>query len=136
MSDGPIWLFLKRRHLINEGDFSPRHMDNYDELSDEGSHASGKFHCTSAKLDTTKVCLYSESYLSMGFTRTGDSSCYFPLCLICGKRLINAAMAPAKLKRHLTKNHSHMTSKSADYLNDYWNLKTKRVKLLLVSHSQ
>jgi hypothetical protein len=77
MSDSPIWQFLKRRSVINVGDFSPRHMDNYEEVSDEESLASDKFHCTSATMNTTKVCLYSESYLSMGFTRTGDSSCSF-----------------------------------------------------------
>jgi hypothetical protein len=47
---------------------------------------------------------------------TDGSSCPIPLCLICGKRLTNGAMTPEKLKRHLTTNHSHMTSKSADYL--------------------
>jgi hypothetical protein len=118
----------KEEPRINEGDFSSRHMDNSDEDSDDESQASDKFHCTSATMDTTKVCLYNESYLSMSFTRAGDLSdlsCSLPLCLICGKLLISAAMAPAKLKQHLTTNHSHMTSKSADYLNGYWNLKTK-----------
>jgi hypothetical protein len=61
------------------------------------------------------VHLYNESYLSMGFTWTSDSSCPIPLCLTCGKQLTNAAMAPADLKRHLTTNYSHITSKSADY---------------------
>jgi hypothetical protein len=51
----------------------------------------------------------------MGFTWTGALGCPIPLYLICGKRLTNAAMAPAKLKRHLTTNHSHMPSRSADY---------------------
>jgi hypothetical protein len=44
----------------------------------------------------------------------GSSIFPHPLCL-CGKQLTNAAVAPAKLKWHLTTNHSHMTSKSADY---------------------
>jgi hypothetical protein len=46
---------------------------------------------------TEKVRLYNESYLSIGFTWTGDSSFPIPLYLICCKRLTNAAMAPAKL---------------------------------------
>jgi hypothetical protein len=71
-----------------------------------------------------KVRLHKESYLSMGFTWTGDTSCPIPLCLICSKRLTNARMAPAKLKRHLTNYKSQP--------HDYWNLKTNRVKLLLV----
>jgi hypothetical protein len=40
-------------------------------------------------------------------------------------------MAPGKLKRHLTTNHSHLTSKVIIILSGYWNLKTHRVKLLL-----
>jgi hypothetical protein len=51
----------------------------------------------------------------MGFTWNGDSGCPILLCLICSKRPTNAAVAPAKLKRHLTTNYNHMTSKSADY---------------------
>jgi hypothetical protein len=47
-----MWKFLKRRHTIEEGDFSPRHMDNTDELSDEYLEASDKFHCTSSTTDT------------------------------------------------------------------------------------
>lgn len=58
-----------------------------------------------------KVEPYNESYLSVGFTWTGDSSCPLPLCPVYGKRLTNAAKIPAKLKRQLTTNHSHMTSK-------------------------
>jgi hypothetical protein len=83
-------------------------MDNSDEVSDDESQASDKFQCISATMD-------NESYYSMDFAWTGGSSCHVPLHLICGKRLVNAAMAPAKLKRHLTTKHSHMTSKSADY---------------------
>jgi hypothetical protein len=77
MSDGPMWRFLKRR-VIKEGDFSPKHADNSDEVNDEESQASDKFHCTSATNDTQKVRLYNESYLSMCFTLTGDSSCPIP----------------------------------------------------------
>jgi hypothetical protein len=42
-----------------------------------------------------------------------------------GNDVTNAAMAPAKLKRNLTTGHSHMTSKSADYFEQLWNLKTE-----------
>jgi hypothetical protein len=66
-------------------------------------------------MNTEKVRLHKESDLSMGFTWTGDSSCFIPLCLVCGKRLTNAAMAPANLKRRLVTIHSHMSSKRADY---------------------
>ena len=64
---------------------------------------------------TQEVRLYDESYLSMGFTWTGDPSCPMPLRLVCGKQLPNAALAPAKLEGHFTTNHSHRKNKSADY---------------------
>jgi hypothetical protein len=35
-----MWQFLKRRCAIKEGDFSPRHMDNCDEVSDLEPQAS------------------------------------------------------------------------------------------------
>jgi hypothetical protein len=61
--------------MIEKRHFSTRHTDNSDEVSDEESQASDKFHCTSATTDKKKVRLYNGSYLSMGFTWTGDSSC-------------------------------------------------------------
>jgi hypothetical protein len=88
--------FLKRRHEIKEGDFSPRHTNNSDEVSDEESIGSDKFHYTNATTDTKKVCLYNESF--NGLYMDCDSRCPIPLGLICGKQLTNAAMAPAKLK--------------------------------------
>jgi hypothetical protein len=63
--------FLKRRH-----------MGNSDDITDEESQASDKFHCTSATTDTKKVHLCNESY---------SSSCPISLCLVCGKQLTNAA---------------------------------------------
>jgi hypothetical protein len=74
-------------------------------LVEEKSYASDKFDFTSATTDTKNARLYNETYLSIGFAWTGDSSCPVPLCLICGNRLTNAAMAPAKLKRHKSQPH-------------------------------
>jgi hypothetical protein len=45
---------LRRRRAIKDGDFSPRHMDNTDVVSDEESQASDKFHFTTATTDTKK----------------------------------------------------------------------------------
>jgi hypothetical protein len=36
--------------VIKDGDFSRKHMDNSDEVSDDESLASDKFHCTSATM--------------------------------------------------------------------------------------
>jgi hypothetical protein len=91
------------------------------------SQASDNFHCTSATTDTKKVRLYNESYLSIVFTWTDDSRCSIPLCLICGERPTNAALAPAKLQRHLTTNNSHMTSKS-DYFKRLLESQNKKSK--------
>jgi hypothetical protein len=40
--------------VIKEGNFSPRHTENSDEVRDEESQASDKFHCISATADTKK----------------------------------------------------------------------------------
>jgi hypothetical protein len=63
MSDSPMRRFLNRKPVKKEGEFSPRHRDNSDEIYDEESQASDKFHCTSAKSDTEKARLYNESYI-------------------------------------------------------------------------
>jgi hypothetical protein len=39
---------------MKEGDFSHRYMDNSDEVIDEKSQASDKFHCTRARADTKR----------------------------------------------------------------------------------
>ena len=101
-----MWQFLKRKR-----------SENHNEGGDEESQAPDKFQSTNRKSTSgiNKIRLYNESYLSMGFTWTGDPSCPIPLCTVCGKRLANAAMAPAKLKRHFATNHSHLKNKSVDY---------------------
>jgi hypothetical protein len=93
--------------------------------------------------ETTNVCLYNESYISVGFTRTGDSNCPIPLCLVFGKRLTNGAMAPAKLRQHLstkyvnlTINCIYMASKSADYFKRLLESQNKQVKALVSEVSQ
>jgi hypothetical protein len=44
MSDGSMWRNLKRRHVVKERDFSPRHTDNYDEVVNEQSQGSDVCH--------------------------------------------------------------------------------------------
>jgi hypothetical protein len=84
---------------MEEQDSRPRPTDNSDKVNYEELQFSESFHCTSATRDTR---LYSESYLSMGFPWAGNTSCPIPLCVVRGKQHTNAAMAPAKLKRHFT----------------------------------
>ncbi|XP_051778559.1 zinc finger BED domain-containing protein 5-like [Erpetoichthys calabaricus] len=62
-----------------------------------------------------KVRQYSDNYLALGFTWMGDPDCPSPLCIVCGEKLANSAMAPAKLKRHLTTRHPEVSDKNAQY---------------------
>ncbi|GBO06565.1 Zinc finger BED domain-containing protein 5 [Araneus ventricosus] len=45
------------------------------------------------------------SYLSFGFTSTGNEEAPDAVCLLCNKILENSSLAPTKLLRHLEKNH-------------------------------
>jgi hypothetical protein len=71
-------------------------MNNSDEVSNEKSQASDKFHCTGAATDTKKVCLYNESYLSIGFIHGLLIQAAYSI-LPCLWQRIYKTMAPAKL---------------------------------------
>lgn len=71
---------------------------------------------------------YSDEYLSLGFTWTGEEECPIPQCLVCGEKLSNSAMAPAKLKRHFTTKHANLASKTKDYFKRLLDIQVKQVK--------
>ena len=62
-----------------------------------------------------KVRQYCENYIALGFTWTGNLDCPLPLCIVCGEKLTDSAMAPAKLKRHLTTEHPELSGKNEQY---------------------
>ena len=74
-----------------------------------------------------KVRRYCKSYVALGFTWTGNPNCPSPLCIVCGEKLSNSAMAPAKLKRHLTTKHPESSSKTEQYLKRELELNEKQI---------
>ena len=58
---------------------------------------------------------YSDSYISFGFTFTGNPTAPVPLCLVCRKEISKSAMVPAKLQRHLDTNHPTLKNKNTTY---------------------
>ena len=58
---------------------------------------------------------YGESYLSFGFTWTGDEEEPNGLCVECGTVLSTGSFFPAKVKRHLETKHSQLNNKNLDY---------------------
>ena len=95
--------YLKRKHGSGEED-----SDDESQIP-QPSTSKGKVS------DVKKNRLYNDSYLAIGFTWTGEEKCPLPLGIVCGKKLANTAMVPAKLKRHFNTNHSHLSNKTVDY---------------------
>ena len=62
-----------------------------------------------------KPCLYSEDYIKLDFTFSGNVNNPCFLCLVCGDKLGNESMVPNKLKRHFTSKYGHLSEKPVEY---------------------
>lgn len=80
---------------------------------------------------------YCNDYLNFGFTYVDENDCQIPLCVVCGEKLSNSAMAPAKLKRHFSSKHANLQSKEKNYferlLNNQMNQRKHLKKIITIS---
>jgi hypothetical protein len=92
--------YIKGRHVDEEKD-----SENESKLPEPSASKAEK------EVTDKKIHLYNDIYLAMGVTWTVDENCLLPLCIVCGKKLSNTAMVPAKLSRHFTTNYSCLSNK-------------------------
>ena len=92
---------MKKRKLDRDDEMQG--LREFDKVSASGNDAiSSKLPEKDGINMVVKVRQYCENYIALGFTWSGNPDCSSPLCIVCREKLANSAMAPAKLKRHLT----------------------------------
>jgi hypothetical protein len=70
---------------------------------------------TSTKKRYTYVRKYNPSYLSLGFTYTGEESAPVPQCVICYETLSNHSMKPSLLMHQFDTKHGDLKHKPLEY---------------------
>ena len=92
--------FVKKRKL--DTDEEMQSLRQSVEAAASGSDdALSKFQRNDGINLQVKVRQCCENYIALEFTWTENPDCPSPLCIFCGEKLADSAMAPAKLKRHL-----------------------------------
>ncbi|GFR32747.1 zinc finger BED domain-containing protein 5 [Trichonephila clavata] len=85
---------------------------------------------------STKSRKYDTSYLSFGFTSTGDDEAPVTMSLFCNKIWANSPLAPAKLLRHLEKYHPTDKGKDIRYQVFFLKKKSSFLKRKLENHNK
>jgi hypothetical protein len=121
--------FAKKPRLELENNF-----DDDDEMHDTPSTSTSTTSTKPPNGPTSKKCTkvrrqYNDSYLSSGFTWSGDKDCPLPECIVCGEKLANEAMVPSKLKRHFLSKHQQLQGKSKEYFERLINQQTQQATL-------
>jgi hypothetical protein len=90
--------FFKKRHVIKDGDFSPRHTNNYDEVSDEESKALTNFTALVQQQTQKKSIFTMKATYQWALHELVIEVVLFVCASYVANNLQMPAMAPAKLK--------------------------------------
>jgi hypothetical protein len=67
---------------------------------------------------------YCNDYLNFGFSYVYKNYCQTILCVACGEKLSNSAIAPVKLKRQFSSKYANLQSKEKNYFERSLNINT------------
>lgn len=97
-----------------------------DELYSNNETSSSAIKCPAKKNKIRPNRKYDKSYLSYGFTWTGDGNQPLPLCLVCGCKMSNESMLPSKLSKHFQTSHCSLQGKDVSYFKRLLEQQTKQ----------
>ena len=86
-----------------------------DECNPESEQTSNVESCSSKEAKPRPTRKYDVSYLSFGFSWTGNVDNPQTVCLVCGIKMSNGSMLPSKLGKHLKSKHSRLQDKPTSY---------------------
>lgn len=97
-----------------------------EELNSNNETVSSEVKCPAKKIKIRPNRKYDKSYLSFGFTWTGDENQPLPLCLVCGCKMSNESMLPSKLSKHFQTSHCSLQGKDVNYFKRLLEQQTKQ----------